>query len=375
MDRETLSYFLNSGSSRVFNPRKIAGADKQKRVFHINALNQCFFFKYPIAADDTNSEYQQPIVTLAYYPYDRSHPAGGGESFIYTPDSLTYYLNKFANSADVTSSGVLHDNEVLDVLDSVPTFSPFLLKEAFERSSLNLTGLQFEITDRESAKIKQSLRNRLRPLVGFAFGDQGNRGANRQAIETLTERLWELDDMKALTPLIEAFRMPPDQAKELFYGWTGITFFEQEYIRLQPSLRDLAQWFVVASKPKENLPRAVLEPYTTKLTSVKTLVRVHWRASLEIINEYSSTYEAMLSSTGNAAGFVKFLNNSSAHFWALGAHLSRLDHAAEILGKIGGRGSSPPYNFDYCERVLSVLHQTLGATPPSDLETSFRAAS
>jgi hypothetical protein len=85
---------------------------------------------------------------------------------------------------------------------------------------------------------KDSSQQRFEPLVSAAFPDAM---AWNEKTCRLVEKIWEASDVTELVPPIEAFRLPPDQALDIFKAWKGINFYSFQYARVQPQLTDMAK--------------------------------------------------------------------------------------------------------------------------------------
>lgn len=364
MDRAQLKFLLSSGPSRMLDVRKARGDGRLEPLFAITHLNNAILFKQAPAELGQDDDVLPSIATMIYLPFDRRRPEEGGESFFFSRTNLTKVLELTLGDKGPTPEQLLKDLELLKVLDSIPTFSPFLMKDALERAHLSIPEGYFVIGERDSATIKQSMRARLRPLVATAFKTD-QKSVSNTSIERLVHKLWELDDLEELAPLILAFRLSLEEAPDIFYCWLGIAFFENEYIRLQTRLKKLAEWISKNPRPKEILPREALDHYQHSVTQVRRLLQLHWRQSLSILRQYADTYEELVGPKSSAGPFTDFLRNARDHFWTLGGALGRLEQSIEVWDLVCGRTNYERPTYERGTELFHMLAQVnaIGASP------------
>lgn len=355
MDRSQLRYLLNSGPSRVFDVRKLKLEQNLAPIFKIGKLNGAVLLKQTNPEGAALNEEMPPIPTVIFMPYDRKRPEEGGESFTYSPSGMRTTVFELIGECSIKQEDLNHDIALLSTLDRTPSFSPYLIKDALERANIKIPDGYFTLPEREAAMIKQRMRARLRPLVASAFGG-ANKSVSETSIERLVQTLWELKDMTELQPLVTAFKIPSEHAPEIFYSWLGIAFFENEYLKLQLRLKRMAAWMSTRTAPRELLPRGLLDHYNHTVTSVRKHLQAHWKCSLAILQDYTSTYEALVDASGNAAPFIEFLRHSKDHFWTLGGRLGCLEQSVEIWEQICSRVNYAALTLERANELFGMLN-------------------
>ena len=204
MDRNLLNYFLRSGPSRRFDVTEIsakveAEGDRAGKLFELGALNKSILFKFMEFGSDRKSAESgdrcQPIRTLIFLPYNTARPGDGGESFVFSRQNLKKYCDyHFSRSLDSARFG--SDQERLEVIDSVPTLNPFLLKEAFDKADIHVPDGYLGLDPKSHAQLKQRLRARVRPLIMAAY--EPGAGNVNSAIEELCELFMRPKEIGAL---------------------------------------------------------------------------------------------------------------------------------------------------------------------------------
>jgi hypothetical protein len=360
MDRAHLRYLLNSGPSRVLDVRKLRAESDLAPLFKIGLLNNAILLKQSVAEGSPEARSMPPIATRIYLPYHRQHPEDGGESFLYSSDNLRAALRNLIGVGSFQPEDFEADLELFQIFNRLPSFSPYLMKDALERAHISIPTGYFMMPEREAAMIKQRMRARLRPLVAIACGGKGV--VSETSIERLVEHLWQCDDMDALRPLLDAFRITTESAPEIFYCWLGVAFFENEYIKLQPRLKRMAAWLGNRAAPRDALPREVLDHFMHSVALVRKLLHGHWKRSLVILQDYTSTYEELIGAKASAARFIEFLRQSKTYFWTLGGCLGRLDQSVDIWEQICNRVNFEALPFDRGVELFTILNQVSSMT-------------
>lgn len=354
MERAQLRYLLHSGPSRVLDVRGKHFGDGCDPLFKTSALNSAIIIKQSgyLVSDDENLP---PIANKIFLPYDRDRPDDGGKSFFFTPRNLKLAFGDEKGADPRTAADIASDISLLSLFDKLPTFSPYLMKDVLERAGVAIPEGYFSVPEREAGMIKARVRARLRPLVATAFGG-GDKPVGDSTIESLVEKLWLLKDLQELAPLIAAFRISMEDAPETFYCWLGITFFENEYIKLQPELKKMATWMGLNAALREPMPREVLAEYRALILRARQLLQQNWKGALEILNEYTRTYESLIAAGGSAQQFIEYLRHSKDHFWTLGGSLGRLEQSVEIWHHVCAKVDYKALNYEHGRELFAVLN-------------------
>ncbi len=366
MQRVLLKYILGSGSSRVLDVRRQHHETGSAPLFRTGFLNSAILLKQSGAPPVAGSETLPPISIKVFMPYDRERPDDGGKSFMFTPNSFRKILaGKTERGTNATNDDLDADLQVFLRLNEVPTFSAYLAKDVFDRAKLKVPNGYFDLPDAEAQAIRQRAQTRLRSLVTAALANaEGTVDEGR--IDELTQKLWELADLEELEIMIGAFGIKKEEAPELFYSWLGLAFFEGEYIKLQPRLAKLAAWIGGNTKPRDQLSQELLLQYKDLILRTRKSVQTQWKTALQVLTEYSQTYEMLIKAEGPAQRFIDFLKGSKEHFWTLGDRLSQLEQSVGIWEQACSHAGDEPFNYKTGHELFSVIHSiNSGSMPPS----------
>lgn len=362
MDRATLNYLLSSGPSRMFNlcdrlrARVPEGEPPLQPPFATEWLNHSIIFKYFDESDRTLNELREDqFPTLIFLPYDPLRPAEGGESFFFTHRNLDEFFASRTEADPKLRPKLLQDRPLLDIFNSLPTLSPFLIGEQLDRHQLGTDRRLLALPLAFKSRIRDRLAARLRPLVVAAFGENNKRlGA---AIEGFVDKLVDGCDRDGLDPLITALRLDPETASQTFQAWVGITYFEEEFHDLQISLKSFVTWLGQYGLPRENMPRDLRLHFDSMKNNLRGRIREDWQMSKDILIEYRESYSELLKMQ-KPKRFVLFLGKAGRNYGLLGDVLGRLEQIISYW-----RDKTKPYGgqalpYEACEEFYDVMKQS-----------------
>ena len=143
MDRGSLSKVINAGRSTAFNVydigRRIPADDPVGKLFRNKTLNEAMFFKI-LERNATQYNTVSTVQTLMYFPYNLANVYEGGDSILFDDPSFNRMLG-VKTGADSKSEesqvDYVMDLEILEMIYSLPTLDPFLLKSKSEQLDLD----------------------------------------------------------------------------------------------------------------------------------------------------------------------------------------------------------------------------------------------
>jgi hypothetical protein len=355
MSVKYLKPMLDAGSSRVFNcnalTRRVLEKDPNaQRLFRTPPLNNVVLIKDAVPESERKGPRCPPVGTKLYFPFNEADIYEGGRTiFLHDPHLQQSIIDNFGQSATMTKEALAEDLRILEILDSLPSLDPFLMKDVFQRSGIAVNEAYFEITADQWKEIEVFILQRFEPLAKAAFPDAMH---SDEKARQLVEKIWEAKDATALDPLIQAFRLPPDKALEIFAAWKGINFYAYQYSRVQPKLVEIAKWLKGIEVPFGAIPNEERTKLLATMEAVKDQLRREWHGVDQILREYTEGYEKMFTQKGSSAEFLGFLRNSSKAYWSLGSGLGKTSHAAYCWQILTGR-------FQARKLPWPVMHQTM----------------
>jgi hypothetical protein len=360
MDRTRLRAMLSNGSSITFDARTRAAKDgeEKRNFFDYAPLRRALLLKVSDQSDRNDSN--RGLKTLLYLPYDAENIGNGGASLTFTREVSSQVLAKFFGVDKVDEGVVRGDIEKLRVCANVPSFAPFLLRDAYDRAGIQAEKSFFAITDTEVEAVKENLRNRLRPLAKMAQG--GGVVVDRERIDVLVRQLWQLDDKSVIMPLSRALQIDDSDAVDVLYAWIGVSFFQSEFKARQQNVRTLIDWIVKGSDPVEYVDDRSLKLYDNDRKNTRAGLRNALTTATQTFERYDQSYQSMVGDNPNPLPFVQFMKTVRRDFMTLGAHLSLLEQCYGVLDFCILRPRHDKVSFDILKRVVSSMHEIAGET-------------
>jgi hypothetical protein len=325
---EYVKPMLDVGSPRVLNcgvlTRRILAEDPSAKLFFTSRpLNDVVLIKDTVPESESRLA-KGPIGTKLYFPFNGENVYEGGRTIFAHDRHLEAALVESFGQVAITKQALAEDMRILDILDRLPSLDPFLLKDVFLNAGIDMNATYFDVSKDIWNSIEAFIVQRLEPLVKAAFPD--TTGSDDKA-RILIKKIWEARDLEALEPLIDAFRLPKNEALEIFSAWKGINFYAFQTEAGKPLFIDLLTWLKNLEMPPA-IPAAERNEFKAMLEQSKTQLRNEWQKIDGILRDYQDSYDKMFKYKTNSAEFVAFLKNSSKLYWDLGNSLGKTSHAS-----------------------------------------------
>ena len=286
-----------------------------------------------------DNESADGLQTRLYVPFDSSQIANGGMSMVCSANFSVSALERFFGVEKIDPARIDTDIKKIAVFTKTPSLSPFLLRDAFERASLQVDKRFFQISDAEAEALRDSLKAKLKPLAAMALNLSPTLVGNAQ-LDLLADKLWDLDDRRFLQPLAVALKIPEDDTIDVFYAWIGVAYFQREFAKRQTKLSQLARWLVAKPPFPEGMKEEIVREYDEDRRQVRACVRMAWSSAGGIFERYTTSYDALIADA-SALPFVAYLQNVRADFTGLGADLSVVEQCLSFHDAVAAldRGS------------------------------------
>ena len=220
---------------------------------------------------------------------------------------------------------VEYDMELLKILDALPTFSPLIVELALERNNMTIPNTYLDLTPELRVKLRAQLKGRIRPLIVVAY-DKSSVSVEK-AVEDMTGKLFSLHNVREILPLVQALRLPPENAIEFLSSWIGITYFEYEYSMIQNHLKQFAVWLSKSSYLNEHISVREKDYADALVRQIKDRLSIDWKRIYALSNAYRETYSDLVYN-GEIAKFSKFLLKCKQAYWERGDLLGRFEQTA-----------------------------------------------
>ncbi len=379
MDRNELMQLISSGRALAFNCHDIGSHietdDGNSKLFHNKTLNDAVFFK--MMERDLNGPVPvSAMKTLIYFPYNLDNIREGGDSILFDdPGFDTALQMKTGMNPDKQDEQPNYeaDLEILNMIYSLPTFDPFLMKSKAQQLGLHdrIHPDYLNISEEDWVRIRRRIRQKIKKLVERALvgvKDNAETSAIEQYVSLFLDKIWEARDIEGIEDFVASLEIPADRAPDLFFAWKGICFYEAEFGSAQADIVKFFKWLGndEFARPLNWAQLHAEEKSRIEHTidCLRAQVRSTYQDIKNVLDTYESSYQKFLEN-GQPQDFKHFLSNAESYYVKLAANLSANIHGVKIWGMMVER-LGLRLNYEKSTELLGTL-SGLFDVPPAPL--------
>jgi hypothetical protein len=373
MREKYFRFTIRSGSAKVYNCHRITqgleaaakkDATEPRRLFASPGLNKTVIIKVvePTASRDKlppGRQMHRAIKTKIHFSYDDEDITKGGASVLYDhPDRASALAELAGLDRGHSPEAFKRDMDILNAMAKLPSLDPFLLKDRLMAHAEEVDPAYFAISPAEWTRISQRIRDKIRPMVLMAAGNDSNVEAK---VQVLLDKLWESKSLEEFSPFFKAMNLPVDKTAEIMQAWKGITFYELEYGALAPKVQEFGRWFKDGSQPLDPMNKMTKTDLERLQDSTRNKLKQNLADISQILNEYQASYEELFVKRTGAQKFGQFLGASSRHFNNLGGALNEMSHAILVWNEMSSRHKNRQMKAANLIEMFEVLDDIFSA--------------
>jgi len=282
-------------------------------------LNKAIFLKHTLRMHErADAVDNRMTATKVIMPFDATDLALGGFScFLHEYEIGNTIARLFGGN--VTSEAFRRDMQVLKMLDALPTFDPFLLRERLKREGVVVARCYFSLSEADTYRMRDYVQGEIQKIVRLAIQ---NLGSHAQQASMLTEKLMTDETAASLEPLRQVLQLSGEEWREGVFAWKGFLYYSwniETTLKFMPELqRQLCEARIKGATRNEieeiNATRRRISCCLSYLTNVAT----------EGVELYRRAYQDLLE--GKPMSFQEFLLNAPARFLELGEAFGIIMH-------------------------------------------------
>lgn len=328
--------------------------------FRSRILNTALFVKHRLRRDEAYVlTCENQITTKIILPLHREQLELGGQSIMLDHPGWRETLAEVCGEG----SDLKHDVKTLRIMNKLPSFDPFLLREHLSRHKLEVAACYFAISPADVERMRAFVGAEVTELITLAFGDVGASDPE-QTIKLVSALLSTRIDSK-LEPLRLTFGMTPSAFSEGVFSWKGFLYYKWSMEDLRPRIRDT---LVELGELKLHRP---CEPDTiTYVNEARVRIRSAVGRAYAAVNRAMGVYDDAfrdLTVNGNPKAFREFLISAPDMFLALGETMGALSHITSFWRFRFPAGARIEASGDEAHEILRDFEVGLGerARPPA----------
>jgi hypothetical protein len=354
----TLIHLENSASTaRVLNLLSNWRRHKDKPeysaqpFFQNKALNRAMILKHQVKRDELDLfEYPRLSATKIVFPVDPTDLKAGGKVALI---GQRYFAQMLEGAMGQSSESGARDLSLLQLLDRLSSFDPFLLREELKRNGFEPATCYLELTEADIKKIFAFAQTEIEPLVRMSLGGEGGL-ANQTA--KLVEKLFANNLDAEIQVLRQVLRLSEAEFAEGIFCWKGFIYYKW----VEQNVASASQ--TVTNTILQTMPLGKQEAQTREsLNKVRSILVDRILSSASAVKSSLDTYDhayAELTVNTNPGPFREFLLSAPARFAQLGERLGVLQHITSFC----------QFRFPSNQRVM------IGAEELLDILNDFEGA-
>jgi hypothetical protein len=208
--------------------------------FFLNSgLGKVIFVKHNLRPEEYDLFDERSVVeTKVIVPFDKKRLELGGRSFFLGERAAKEtLLGIFKINPDARDPQTARDMKVLRVLSKVPSFDPFILREALRLAGLNVDPRYFAASYGEIKSATDAIYSDIGPLVKAALG----KNASADELERFVEQVWNVGGDGTKNLFFEALRIPRSEWHEIVFAWKALRYYRHRTYKEEDRLPQLAR--------------------------------------------------------------------------------------------------------------------------------------
>ena len=319
----SLSALKGASTARVLNLHHIGSDNAQnpehweKPLFLCPAINNAFLFKHGLRSDEKYLfDSMRAVVTKLVVPFDRQDLLVGGQAIFVGQRG---YAETLRAAGNYSSEMFERDHYVLRLLNAIPSFDPFLLRDRLLNDKIAVSPSYFAISQGDQDRMHNFVSAELAKLVSANSTSDANSPHERLVSAMLSSEIGE-----TLEPLRAILDLTGNDFREGIFGWRGFLYYKWSMDNFWPDVMP------VLRKIYEIQPTGPQTPdQQCFLTGVRKTIVASVRDAGNEVNKALSLYNFVfgeLVANQTAKHFRDFLLSAPRMFLELGEQLGAISH-------------------------------------------------
>jgi hypothetical protein len=196
------------------------------RFFYNDILNRAIFLKHNLrAAEAALFDSHNHVETKVFIPFEHDRLEIGGQSFfigeIAYDEILATMLHLDTASPDPK---IQRDLRVLDILRTVPSFDPFILRERLRLAGIKIDRRYFLASYEKTKTATEAVFSDIRPLIEAALG----KSATHDELARFVNQVWNITEGSTSNLFFETLRIPRTEWPDIVFAWKALLFYRLE---------------------------------------------------------------------------------------------------------------------------------------------------
>ena len=293
---------------------------KSHPFFHSPVLNHSIIVKHRLRPNEYyDFDTERVSATKVILPIDLTDLRSGARSFFVGQRGYHEFLQDLALDPAIVDP---YDENVLQIIDTLPSLDPFLMRERLKNAGFNPARCYFDLTEADSARMFHFVRQEVAPLIGISF-DNVNAKLNENTVKLANKILANAGDSE-LEPLRKSMGMTKLDFEEGVFCWKGFIYYKWTLSELLPQVRPVVREIAAANSAGQCSEEERNYIVATRARLVRTIAKA-CDTVRDTLKVYDDSY-ADLTRNGRPQSFRDFLLDAPRLFHELGERLGAVHH-------------------------------------------------
>jgi hypothetical protein len=317
----------SASTSRVLNLSRANALFKndpsyqQEPFFHDVNLNRAILVKHRLRTDESYLlPRSQPVATKIIFPFDVTFLKSGGRSIFVGQTGFKEVMDEFLGPS---TSETRADLDLLDLIETLPSLDPFLLKEHLGRHGRHPADCYFDISVADMKRMRSFVGEEIGELISKSFGSAQS-GVDSEEVAKLVDALMAQDADDRLDPLRLTLGLDGRAFRDGVFSWKGFLYYKWQFGETAKKLnRVISELDLV--RFGDNPSTSAIEALGSQRKKLRKSIRTAARECTAVLSLYDDAFRDLVD-RGKVAAFKKFLLEAPRLFIDLGSSMGNISH-------------------------------------------------
>jgi hypothetical protein len=341
---------------------------REKPLFTHERLNSTIIMKHALRVSERHIfNGLRLTATKILFPLARSDLSLGGESlFVGERD----FGRRIAAKIGVEDRLQIQDDlDVLELLDELPSFDPFLMRERLRQIGKEPARCYFDVSTADTHRMQKFVSREIAALVELAFADRIP--APRELSVRLADKLMTDENSTALEPLRATLKLSGEEYREGVFAWKGFLYYKWMVAEWGERLPQLARSILgarVVNGTREDMAQLAESRQRIVKVMGSTMRRVNGA-----LGKYDEAFKSL--AAGKPTAFRTFLLSAPQMFLDIGEAVGIIKHIDSFWRFRFPTGRTPQLEASEALEIFDDFEATLSGVAASEQDVSAPALS
>ena len=214
---------LGQESRAEASPAPVERRKGPARFFANDILNRAIYLKHNLRQVETVLfDSHNHVETKVFIPFEHDRLEIGGQSFfigeIAYDEILATLLQLDTASPDPKTQ---RDLKVLNILRTVPSFDPFILRERLRLAGVKIDRRYFLASYDKTKTATEAVFADIGPLIESALG----KSATHDELARFVNQVWSITEGSTSNLFFETLRIPRTEWPDIVFAWKALLFY------------------------------------------------------------------------------------------------------------------------------------------------------